>query len=286
MWKIVRFAFKALVGLFALIGIIFVCIVGWLATFFIWPDISYLKIEAPKKTAFMEFRERQWAAMDQKVKLRYTWVPLAKISPFVQDAVLISEDDKFWQHYGFDLAGIQEALEKNMRSGQMKAGGSTITQQLAKNIFLSPEKTATRKLKEAILTLRLERELGKKRILEIYLNVAEWGPGIFGIEEAALRYYGKHASQLAPEEACRLAAVLPNPIRFSPISGSRYLQTRANVILGVMQKRDKGLSIWEELKNDSSPEAELGIEESPSIPALPAEPDAGEAPPPNDAPAP
>lgn len=278
MWMIIKFVLKALVGLLALIGFIVVGIVGWITTFFIWPDISYLKTEPPKKTAFMEFREQQWAATNKKIKLRYTWVPLAKISPFAQDAVLISEDDRFWQHYGFDLAGIQDALEKNMRSGKMKAGGSTITQQLAKNLFLSPERTATRKLKEAILTLRLERELGKKRILELYLNVAEWGPGIFGIEEAALRYYGKHASQLVPEEACRLAAVLPNPIRFSPISDSRYLSTRANVILGVMQKRDKGLSIWEDLAKDSSPEAEKENEEAPFIPTLPTEPEMGEAP--------
>ncbi len=279
MWKIVRFTFKALVGLFALIGLAVAGALCWIVTLFIWPDITYLKIEPPKKTAFMEFRERQWKDLNKHLDMHYTWVPLAKISPFAQDAVLISEDDKFWQHYGFDLTGIQEAMEKNMRSGRLKAGGSTITQQLAKNLFLSPEKTATRKLKEAILTLRLERELGKKRILELYLNVAEWGPGIFGIEEAAQRYYGKHASQLVPEEACRLAAVLPNPIRFSPISDSRYLKNRANVILKVMQKRDQGLSIWEDLAKDSSPEAELGIEESPSIPTLPPEPDAGGSPP-------
>lgn len=277
MFTIFKFAFKTVVALFALVGVIVVGLLGWLTTFFIWPDIAYLKTEAPKKTAFMEFRERQWAAADKKIKLRYTWVPLAKISPFAQDAVLISEDDRFWQHYGFDLAGIQDALEKNMRSGKMKAGGSTITQQLAKNIFLSPERTATRKLKEAILTLRLERELGKKRILELYLNVAEWGPGIFGIEEASLRYYGKHASQLAPEEACRLAAVLPNPIRFSPISDSRYLKSRAAVILNVMQKRNKELSIWEDPRKDPPPEAEMENEEPPFIPALPAEPDTGEA---------
>ncbi len=279
MRTILRFFLKIVVGIFALIGFIVVGIAGWLTTFFIWPDITYLKTAPPQKTAFMEFRERQWAAMNQKTKLRYTWVPLAKISPFLQDAVLISEDDKFWQHYGFDLAGIQEALEKNMRSGKMKAGGSTITQQLAKNIFLSPEKTPTRKLKEALLTLRLERELGKKRILELYLNVAEWGPGIFGIEEAALHYYGKHASQLMPDEACRLAAVLPNPIRFSPISDSRYLNTRAKVILKVMQKRDQGLSTWEDLQSNSSPEAETENEESPFIPALPGGPETEEAPP-------
>lgn len=278
MLTILRFAFKALAAIFALVGFIVVGIVGWITTFFIWPDISYLKTDPPKRTAFMEFRERQWAETNKKMSLRYTWVPLAKISPFLQDAVLISEDDKFWQHYGFDLAGIQEALEKNMRSGVMKAGGSTITQQLAKNIFLSPEKTATRKLKEAIFTLRLERELGKKRILELYLNVAEWGPGIFGIEEAALRYYGKHANQLGPEEACRLAAVLPNPIRFSPISDSRYLKSRAAVILNVMQKRNKGLSIWQDLQKDALPESEMESEGEPFIPALPIEPEPGSPP--------
>ena len=272
MWKIFKYAFKGLVGLLAIIGFIVVGILGWVSTFFIWPDISYLKVQAPKKTAFMEFRERQWAEENKKIKLHYIWTPLSGISPFVQDAVLISEDDKFWRHYGFDLAGIQEALEKNMRSGTMKAGGSTITQQLAKNIFLSPEKTATRKLKEVFLTIRLERELGKKRILELYLNVAEWGPGIFGIEEAARHYYGKHASQLGPEEACRLAAVLPNPIRFSPVGDSRYVKTRADVILKVLQKRDKGLSIWEDLQKDASRAGQVE-EELSFIPALPAEPD-------------
>ncbi len=278
MFTILRVFFKTVVGILALIGFIVVGIAAWLTTFFIWPDITYLKTVPPKRTAFMEFRERQWASMNQKTKLHYTWVPLAQISPFLQDAVLISEDDKFWQHYGFDLAGIQEALEKNMRSGKVRAGGSTITQQLAKNLFLSPEKTATRKLKEALLTLRLERELGKKRILELYLNVAEWGPGIFGAEEAARLYYGKHASQLAPEESCRLAAALPNPIRFSPISSSRYLDARAKVILSVMQKRDKGLSIWQDLHNSSSSEAETENEAPPFIPALPGGPDAEDAP--------
>ncbi|MBI5638254.1 MAG: monofunctional biosynthetic peptidoglycan transglycosylase [Nitrospinae bacterium] len=274
----VRYVFKGLVGFLAFIGFIVVGIAGWVSTFFIWPDISHLKTGIPKKTAFMEFRERQWAEGNKKVKLRYTWTPLAEISPFVQDAVLISEDDKFWQHYGFDLAGIQDALEKNMRSGTMKAGGSTITQQLAKNIFLSPEKTAMRKLKEAFLTLRLERELGKKRILELYLNVAEWGTGIFGIEEAARRHYGKHASQLTPDEACRLAAVLPNPIRFSPTGDSRYVETRANAILGVMQKRDKGLSIWEDLRKDTLLDGQTENQDIPLVPALPPGPDEENAP--------
>ncbi len=262
--------YKVVVGLLALVGLVVLGIAGWLSTFFIWPNISHLAKENPDKTAFMEFREAQYKAQKKKIKLRHEWVPLSKISPFVQDAVLIGEDDKFWTHYGFDLAGIQDALEKNMRSGKVKAGGSTITQQLAKNLFLSPEKTATRKLKEAIITLRMERELGKKRILELYLNVAEWGPGIFGVESAAQHYFGKHASQLDPQEACRLAAVLPNPLRFSPVGDSRFVVTRADVIYAVMQRRDKGLSIWEELQEDPSsfPDQAEGRGEA-VIPSLP-----------------
>ncbi len=221
---------------------------------FIYPDVTALKNGNPEKTSFMETREREWANKGKKIKITQTWVPLSKISPFLADAVLIAEDDKFWQHEGFDMEGMRTALEKDIKAGKLKAGGSTISQQLAKNLFLSPEKSPVRKIREAILTWRLEKTLTKKRILEIYLNVAEWGEGTFGAEAAARRYYGKPASALTPEEAARLAVVLPNPRKLNPIGPSKYVAKRAGIIYGVLLKRDKGVTAYEDLMKNPEPE--------------------------------
>jgi monofunctional biosynthetic peptidoglycan transglycosylase len=182
-----------------------------------FPDVSKLKGVNPRKTAFMEFREQEWRKQGKKKKIISRWVPLARVSPYAIKAVIIAEDDKFWTHEGFDFKAIQKALEKDLRKGRLKAGGSTISQQLAKNLYLSPSKNPVRKLKEAILTWRIERHLSKRRIIEIYLNVAEWGEGIFGIEAATNHYFRKPALLLSAEEAAKLAAVLPNPRRFNPI---------------------------------------------------------------------
>jgi monofunctional biosynthetic peptidoglycan transglycosylase len=168
------------------------------------------------------------------------------------NAVVIAEDDKFWRHEGFDFEALRKAIEKDIKAGRLKYGGSTITQQLVKNLYLSPSKNPLRKLKEAVLAWRLERELSKRRILELYLNVAEWGEGIFGIEAASRHYYGKPASALDPEEAARLASVLPNPRRYSPVGQSRYVENRARIINYIMLKR--GIV-----------EPEEGIEEEPGV---------------------
>lgn len=207
--------------------------VTWLALF---PDVSRLERENPERTAMMEFREEEWEAGGRKVRLRHRWVPYSRISPYVLEAVVIAEDEKFWDHEGFDLEGIQRALEKDLKSGEFRSGGSTISQQLAKNLFLKPTKSPVRKLREAIITWRLERALTKRRILEIYLNVAEWGEGIFGIEAASRHHFGKSAAELTPMEAARLAAVLPNPRRLNASGSQPYVARRADVIYRIMAK--------------------------------------------------
>ena len=204
---------------------------------FIYPDVSKLKKENPLKTSFMEYREKEWKRQGRKISIKQTWTPLSGISPYLIKAVLIAEDDKFYQHEGFDFEAIQTAIEKDIKQKKIKFGGSTISQQLSKNLYLSPSKNPLRKLAEAVLTWRIERTLSKKRILELYLNVAEWGEGIFGIEAASFHYYGKPASALNPEEAARLASVLPNPRKYSPTGTSRYVEKRSRLIYDIMVKR-------------------------------------------------
>ncbi len=215
--------------------ILFFC--GLLIYLVLIPDISKLKNENPKKTSFMEYREIEWKNQRKKNKIQQIWVPYSKISLNIKRAVIIAEDDKFWNHDGFDYEAIQIAIEKNLKEKKFKVGGSTITQQLAKNLYLSPSKNPIRKLKEAIITWKIEKELNKRRILELYLNVAEWGEGIFGIEAASRYYFGKSASSLTVDEACRLASVLPNPRRFNPIGNSRYVTRRSSLIYKIMIKR-------------------------------------------------
>jgi monofunctional biosynthetic peptidoglycan transglycosylase len=206
--------------------------------YFFYPDVDLLLDENPTKTAFMEYREAEWQrdGLDDK-RIEQKWVPLRNVSQNLIKAVLIAEDDKFWQHEGFDYKAMERALERNILAKKFKMGGSTISQQLAKNLYLSPSKNPVRKLKEAILTWRLEKRLSKRRILEIYVNVAEWGDGIFGIGEAARHYYGVTPAKLSAQQASKLASVLPNPILFSPIGTSRYVRNRSSIIYAIMRKR-------------------------------------------------
>jgi monofunctional biosynthetic peptidoglycan transglycosylase len=223
-------------------GLLFLFFLVLFASFtlylFLVPDVSRLKKENPKKTSFMKYREKEWQQKGKKYSIQQRWVPLSQISPYLIKAVLISEDDKFWSHEGFDYDAMQKAIEKDIKAKKFKLGGSTISQQLAKNLYLSPAKNPVRKIREAIITWKLERVLTKKRILELYLNVVEWGDGgIFGIEAASRHYYGKPASELDPEEASRLAAVLPNPRKYNPTGDSRYVTHRANLIYSIMVRR-------------------------------------------------
>jgi monofunctional biosynthetic peptidoglycan transglycosylase len=199
--------------------------------------VGRLKKENPGTTALMDYREREWRRLGTKVRIEKKWVPLSRVSPYLIKAVIIAEDDKFWSHHGFDLDAIQKALEKDIQKGSFAFGGSTISQQLAKNLYLTPSKNPVRKLREAVITWRMERTLTKRRILEIYLNVAEWGNGVFGIEAASFHHYGKPSSLLSAEEAARLAAVLPNPRKYTVNSDSRYVQKRARIIYDIMVRR-------------------------------------------------
>ncbi|MBI5026472.1 MAG: monofunctional biosynthetic peptidoglycan transglycosylase [Nitrospirae bacterium] len=217
----------------------FIAVIAALAFYLLsLPDVSKLKKENPGKTSFMQYREKEWRKEGRKYRINQIWAPLSNISPYLIKAVLIGEDDKFWRHEGFDYEAIQKALEKDLKKKRLAFGGSTISQQLAKNLYLLPSKNLFRKIKEALITWKIERSLSKSRILELYLNVVEWGDGgIFGIEAASRHYYGKPASELSPVEASRLAAVLPNPRRFSPLGDSRYVVSRSRLIYSIMVRR-------------------------------------------------
>jgi len=213
----------------------------------VYPNVSRLKRERPGKTSFMEYRERQWQRDKVHRQISQQWVSLERVSPYAVKAVIIAEDDKFWAHEGFDFAAIQKAVEKDLKTGKFRAGGSTISQQLAKNLYLTPSKNPLRKVKEAILTWRLERALSKRRIIELYLNIAEWGDGVFGIEAASRHYFAKSASDLTAREASRLAVVLPSPLRYSPVRGGRYVENRAEAIYQVMIRRGIVIPAYEEV---------------------------------------
>ena len=212
----------------ALVAIAFLW-VAWIAA-----HIGWYRYNPPRETAFMAQRMDEARSRNPALRLRYTWVPYAKISPNLKRAMVAAEDAKFVEHSGFDWDGIQNALDKNEKKGRVVAGGSTITQQLAKNLFLSPAKSYVRKAEEAVVTVLLEAMLPKQRILELYLNVIEWGNGVFGAEAAAQRYFGIAAAQLSAEQAARLAAMAPAPRRFERNPDSAYLGGRVATILARM----------------------------------------------------
>ena len=188
----------------------------------------------PSSTAFMEARLAVLQQKDPKAALKHQWAPYEKVSTNLKRAVVAAEDAKFVDHEGFDWEGIQKALEKNEKKGKVVAGGSTISQQLAKNLFLSGSRSWLRKGQEAIITWMLESTLTKRRILELYLNVAEWGIGVFGAEAAARHYFGVPASQLSAQQAAWLAAILPAPQRYDRNRGSAWIANKTEIILARM----------------------------------------------------
>ncbi len=198
--------------------------------FWFLAQIWWWRDHAPRETAFMAQRLRELRERNPQAQLQYVWVPYNRISVNLKRAMIAAEDAKFVEHEGFDWDGIQVAMDKNARKGHVVAGGSTITQQLAKNLFLSGERSYVRKGEEALITLMLEAMLDKRRIFEIYLNVIEWGSGIFGSEAAARRYFGESAAQLTGEQAARLAAMAPNPRHYEKNPGSRGLALKIPII--------------------------------------------------------
>ena len=196
--------------------------------------ILWYRFEAPVQTAFMAQRLAELREKSPGATIRYQWVPYARISNHLKRAVVAAEDAKFLDHDGFDWEGIAKAREKNAKKGRVVAGGSTITQQLAKNLFLSPSKSYLRKGQEALIAAMMEALLPKQRILELYLNVIEWGNGVFGAEAAARRYYNAPAASLSAEASARLASMIPSPRRFERNPGSEYLDGRVATILARM----------------------------------------------------
>ena len=195
------------------------------AMIFWWRD------HAPLQTSFMAQRLDDLRAKNPKSELRYRFVPYSQISNTLKRAMIAAEDAKFVEHEGFDWDGIELALEKNQKRGRVVAGGSTITQQLAKNLFLSPSRSYWRKAEEAVITVMLEAMLDKERIFELYLNVIEWGNGVFGAEAAAQRYFGASAARLTAEQAARLAAMAPNPRYYERHPDAPGLRRKIGIIL-------------------------------------------------------
>ena len=192
----------------------------------------------PSTSAFMETRLEIMHDKNPNAELRHQWMDYAKISNHLKRALIASEDAKFIDHEGFDWQGIQKAYEKNLKKGKIVAGGSTISQQLAKNLFLSNGRTPWRKAEEAIITVMLEAVMDKRRIFEIYLNVIEWGDGVFGAEAAARHYFKVSAAQLSAEQAARLAAMVPNPRYYDAHREARGLLRKTGIILNRMDAAD------------------------------------------------
>jgi monofunctional glycosyltransferase len=192
--------------------------------------IAYWVNHNPSSTTFMQARLEILRAAKPNAKLRHQWVPYQHISPHLKRALIAAEDARFLEHRGFDWDGIKQAWERNRREGGIVAGGSTITQQLAKNLFFSGKRTWWRKGQEAVITVMLEALMSKQRILEIYLNVIEWGDGVFGSEAAARYHYGVTAAGLSVTQAARLAAMTPSPRRYGPASNTAYLRKRTAMI--------------------------------------------------------
>ena len=219
-----------------LAGVAVACLVAYEAS--IYARIGWWTTHNPSTTAFIEIRRAILAEDRPGLPIRQTWVPYSRISPALKRAVVAAEDARFLDHEGFDWEGIQKALEKNLKRGRIVAGGSTISQQLAKNLFLSGSRTPWRKAEEALITLMLERTMSKQRILEIYLNVIEWGVGVFGAEAAARHYYHVSAGQLSAGQAAKLAAMIPNPSFYDVNRNAPHLARKAGLILVRMESAD------------------------------------------------
>jgi monofunctional biosynthetic peptidoglycan transglycosylase len=201
-----------------------------------WPDVGELAEQNPETTAFIERYRASERWSGREPRLEWQWAPYERLSRNLKRAAVVAEDANFFHHRGFDLEEMQKAIAKAREEREWPRGASTITQQLAKNLWLSPSYNPLRKLKEALLTIELERNLPKRRILELYLNVVEFGPGIFGAEAAARHYFNKPAAMLSDREAAMLAASLPRPRSWHPGVSSRGYRRRVNTILRRMSK--------------------------------------------------
>jgi len=222
---IVRWLKRLLLGVLGLLLLYQFWLFGW---------VLWWKWANPDSTRFMEIRLVELRVKDPGAELKHQWVAYGRISTHLKRALIASEDDLFVNHEGFDWDGIQKAIEKNQRRGRIVAGGSTISQQLAKNLFLTPSKTPLRKAQEAILTMMIEAAWSKQRIFEVYLNVIEWGSGIFGAEAAARHYFGISAAQLSAEQSARMAGMVPSPRFYDRNRNAPGLARKTALILSRM----------------------------------------------------
>jgi len=249
-----------------------------------FPDVSRLAKEPPKSTAFMELRREQLRAEGKDDAIHYTFVPYERISPYLRRAVLVAEDDTFYEHNGVDMKGMQEAIEKDWKKKKLAHGGSTITQQLAKNLYLSPSRNPFRKIKEFFIARALEEHLTKKRILELYLNVVEMGERVYGAEAASRYYFQKRASELTPSQAALLAGCLPNPLVMDPAGPNRRLRGRQKMILSRMRRWgylfEKEVLTEKKKPEEPAPATDTALEQTPptdtATPQTPSPPDEGE----------
>ena len=227
----IRSALRYLLAFFAIVVATFIAYQGYVALKLWWWDDHN-----PASTAFMDARLAIMREKSPTAKLKQQWVPYTKISSHLKRAILVAEDDRFVDHEGFDWDGIQKAINKNQKQGKVVAGGSTISQQLAKNLFLSGERSMLRKGEEALITLMMERILAKERILEIYLNVIEWGDGVFGAEAASRHYFGVTAAQLSQQQAAKLAAMVTRPRFYDRNRSAPWLLKKTEIILERMPR--------------------------------------------------
>jgi monofunctional biosynthetic peptidoglycan transglycosylase len=211
-------------------GILLALIVLVAIQFWFLAHIWYWAEHNPETTAFMRSRLSIIREDEPGARLAYRWDPYGRISRHLKQAVVAAEDANFMSHSGFDWEALRKAHERNVKEGEIVVGASTITQQLAKNLFLPASRTWWRKAQEAVITFMIEAVMSKRRILEIYLNVIEWGNGVFGAEAAARHHFGVPASAVGPEQAARLAAMVPSPRRYGPGADTAYLQKRTEII--------------------------------------------------------
>jgi len=236
------------------------------------PDVALLKKNNPRTTALMELRDQEYRAKVARPARRQSWVSYDSVSEHLKKAILISEDAAFFSHKGVDLFELKEAIREDWEKGKLKRGGSTITMQLARNLYLSPSKNPLRKIREIVIARQLERALSKRRIFELYLNVVEWGSGIYGAEAASRHYFSRSARDLDPEEAATLAALLPSP-RNPREKGLLY---RRNLILTRMFQvgyisedelsRAKNAPLWHKYEPSEPPGSEPPEEAAPQEP--------------------
>jgi len=236
------------------LGLLLIFVLIFLMEYLTLPDVKYLQKENPETTSLIQIRDKEYEKEGKKPREYRIWVPYSQVSLYLKKAILVGEDVNFFTHSGIDLQEMKESLKIDWKKKKFSRGASTITQQLAKNLFLSPSKNPLRKLKEILIAFRLEKALSKRRIFELYLNLVEWGDGIYGCEVASRYYFGKSSSDLTPDEAIRLATSLPFPRKYPPTSDARRFERRRKIILNRMLKY--GFLTLEEYEAPLNPQVE------------------------------